>query len=149
MIEDGAWAVPSIKDREGNYVKDNHAPELLIKYIAHDLKCNIIVFDLALNRIQFLSGNDLKDGNVVFDSPLLLYCTGGHFQSVFQIDHEYFVNYVKKLEFQNMPAQMKDPSSNQRSYSVPQHQKHGEKEPEYQKRERSSECGQETDNLSI
>ena len=57
MIEDGAWAVPSIKDREGNYVKDNHAPELLIKYIAHDLRCNIIVFDLALNRIQFLSSS--------------------------------------------------------------------------------------------
>ena len=35
MIEDGAWAVPSLKDESGNVVKGNHAPEILIKYIAH------------------------------------------------------------------------------------------------------------------
>ena len=82
MIEDGAWAVPSIKDEQGNFVKENDAPEILIKYIAHELKCNIIVFDLSLNRVQFLSGNHVKSDNVVFDSPLLLYTNGGHFQSI-------------------------------------------------------------------
>ena len=46
MVEDGAWSVPSVKDCEGNYVKENHSPELFIKFIAHDLKCNIIVFDM-------------------------------------------------------------------------------------------------------
>jgi hypothetical protein len=38
MIEDGAWAVADIKDSEGNVVKQNHAHEMLIKFIAHDLK---------------------------------------------------------------------------------------------------------------
>ena len=72
MLEDGAWAVPGITDDQGNVIKENDAPELLIKYIAHDLKCHIIVFDLVLDRIQFVSGNHLKQNNVVFDSPLLL-----------------------------------------------------------------------------
>ena len=45
MLEDGAWAVPSIKDSQGNVRKANFAPEILIKYIAHELKCHIIVFD--------------------------------------------------------------------------------------------------------
>ena len=38
MLEDGAWAVPCIKDSDGNTIKENFAPEILIKYIAHDLK---------------------------------------------------------------------------------------------------------------
>ena len=80
MLADGAWAVPSITDNEGNITKDNCAPEILIKYIAHDLRCHIIVFDLNLNRVQFLSGNHVKDNNVVFESPLVLYATGEHFQ---------------------------------------------------------------------
>ena len=84
MLEDGAWAVPGIKDTHGNTMKENYAPEMLIKYIAHDLRCNIIVFDLVLDSIQFVSGNHLKSENVVFDSPLLMYSTGNHFQSVVQ-----------------------------------------------------------------
>ena len=64
MLEDGAWAVPSIKDDEGNFIKENHAPEILIKFIAHELKSNIIVFDLQLNIVQFISGNLLKLNNV-------------------------------------------------------------------------------------
>ena len=75
MLADGAWAVPAIKDAEGNVVKENYAPEMLMKYIAHDLKANILVIDLVLNIIQFVSGNHLKSDNVVFDSPLLMYCT--------------------------------------------------------------------------
>ena len=93
MLVDGAWAVPSIVDEHGNNIKDNFAPEMMIKYIAHDLKCHIIVFDLVLDTVQFVSGNHLKVNNVVFDSPLLLYATGSHFQSVMQEDHEYFINY--------------------------------------------------------
>ena len=57
MIEDGAWAVPALRDIDGNYIKENFAPELLIKYAAHKLKRHIIVFDLQLNRIQFCYGN--------------------------------------------------------------------------------------------
>ena len=103
MIEDGAWAVPSIKDKDGNTIKANWAPEILIKFIAHELKCHIIVFDLLLNTVQFLSGNHVKSDNVVFDSPLLIYTTGGHFQSVFPMDHEYFINYAKELEAEHNP----------------------------------------------
>ena len=98
MLEDGAWAVPDIKDSHGNSIKGNFAPEILIKYIAHALKSHIIVFDLLLNRIQFLSGNHLKNNNVVFDSPLLLYTTGGHFQAIFQKDHDFFIHYAKQLD---------------------------------------------------
>ena len=98
MLEDKAWAVPSIKDKSGNTVKANDAPEMFIKYIAHDIKCNIIIFDLVLGKIQFCSANHLKDNNLSFDSPLLLYCTGGHFQAVFQKDHEYFKKISKELE---------------------------------------------------
>ena len=90
MLVDGAWAVPCITDSQGYVLKENLAPELLIKYIAHDLKSHILVFDLVLDKIQFISGNHLKMDNVVFDSPLLLYSTGSHFQAVFQYDHEYF-----------------------------------------------------------
>ena len=105
MLEDGAWAVPSIKDNKGKTVKANWAPEILIKFIAHELKCHIIVFDLLLNSVQFLSGNHVKSGNVVFDSPLLIYTTGGHFQSVFPTDHEFFIKYAKELEAENDPSE--------------------------------------------
>ena len=101
MLEDGAWAVPSITDRDGNVIKENFAPEIMIKYIAHDLRCHIIVFDLVLDTIQFISGNHLKSDNVVFDSPLMMYSTGSHFQSVFQEDHDFFVEHTKNLELKN------------------------------------------------
>ena len=104
MLEDGAWAVPSITDRNGNFVKENNAPEIMMKFIAHDLKSNIIVFDLQLNIIQFVSGNLLKADNVVFDSPLLMYATGSHFQSVLQKDHDFFIKYVSELESENNPV---------------------------------------------
>ena len=101
MLEDGAWAVPNIQDEDGNSIKENNAPEIMIKFMAHDLKSNIIVFDLQLNIIQFISGNLLKSDNVAFESPLLLYATGSHFQSVMQEDHEFFVNLSKDLEANN------------------------------------------------
>ena len=71
---------------------------MFIKFIAHDLKCHIIVFDLLLGQVQFCSANHLKDNNASFDSPILLYSTGGHFQSVFPKDQELFVNFAKELE---------------------------------------------------
>ena len=98
MREDGAWAVPSIRDHDGNVLKENQAPELFLKYIAHDLKCNILVVDLYNNTVELCSGNQLLDNNVKFDSPLILYTTGSHFQSVFPKDHEFFISYVKELE---------------------------------------------------
>ena len=98
MLVDGAWAVPSIMDHQGNKIKDNLAPEMMMKYIAHDLRCHIIVFDLVLDNIQFFSGNQLKLNNVVFDSPLLMYATGSHFQAVMQQDHEYFINLARELD---------------------------------------------------
>ena len=101
MLEDGAWAVPSIKDSSGFTLKSNDAPEMFLKYIAHDLQCHIIIIDLQLGQVQFCSANHLKDNNVTFHSPLLLYCTGGHFQAVFQNDHEYFIKYAKELEKRN------------------------------------------------
>ena len=105
MLEDEAWAVPAIQDDSGNILKDNFAPEIFIKYIAHDLQCNIIVLDLQLGKLQFCSGNHIKDDNVAFDSPLLIYSTGGHFQSCFQKDHEYFINYVREIEIENQEPQ--------------------------------------------
>ena len=79
----------------------------MIKYMAHDLRCNIIVFDLVLDQIQFISRNQLKINNVVFDSPLLVYATGNHYQSVMQQDHEYFINLARQLELANArPAAM-------------------------------------------
>ena len=98
MIEDGAWAVPVLRDKRGNYLKDNFAPEMMIRYAAHELKCHIIVVDLQLARIQFCSGNFLKDDNTIFESPLILYATGNHFQSVFQKDHEYFIQLAHQLD---------------------------------------------------
>ena len=105
MLENGAWAVPSIKDDKGNNIKANFAPEILIKFIAHELKTHIIVFDLQLGRVQFLSGNHVRIANVVFDSPLLIYATGGHFQSILQEDHKYFEIYAKQLEAENQDSE--------------------------------------------
>ena len=98
MVQDGAWAVPHIKDSAGRIIKENNGPEMMIKYIAHDIQCHIIIFDLFLNGIQFSSANQLKDGNVKFDSPLLLYATGGHFQAVHQKNHEFFISFAQDLE---------------------------------------------------
>ena len=98
MAEDGAWAVPPIRNKRGEILKQNNAPELFIKYIAHDIQCHIIIVDLSLKRIQFCSANHLKDNNVKFDSPLLLYTTGGHFQAVHQRDHAYFIQLANELE---------------------------------------------------
>ena len=114
MIEDKAWAVPHIKDDAGHFLKHNDAPEILIKYIAHDLRCHIIVFDLSLDRIQFCSGNHLKTDNVIFDSPLLLYNTGGHFQSVFQTDHEFFIDFAKQLARDQNSLTSSPPSKKQK-----------------------------------
>ena len=98
MLEDGAWALPHLKDSMGNFLKENDAPEMLIKFIAHDLKAHIIVFDLHLQTIQFISGNHIRSNNVIFESPLLLYATGSHFQAVFQRNHEYFIRLAKDLD---------------------------------------------------
>ena len=98
MMENGAWAVSSIKDQAGNTLKENQAPELFLKYVAHDLKCNIVVFDLYNSTVEFCSGNQLLDNHVRFDSPLILYTTGSHFQSVFPKDHEFFIHYAKELQ---------------------------------------------------
>ena len=64
MAEDGAWAVPSVTDKSGNVVKENQFPKLFMKYIAHDLHCNVIVFDLFNNTVEFCSGNQLLHNNV-------------------------------------------------------------------------------------
>ena len=115
MLEDGAWAVPGIKDANGNLVKENYAPEILIKYIAHDLRCHIIVFDLVLDSIQFISGNHLKVDNVVFDSPLLIYSTGSHFQAVLPEDHEFFIKYAKDLDAPNDIAVLETSNDEERN----------------------------------
>ena len=98
MEEDGVWDVPSLKDNNGKFLKENLAPEMLIRYAAHELKSHIIFVDLRLWRIQFCSGNFLRDKNVVFESPLILYATGNHFQSVFQTNHEYFIQLAQQLD---------------------------------------------------
>ena len=103
MAEDGAWAVPNITDNSGDILVQNFAPEMMIKFMAHDLKCHIIVFDMHLDIIQFCSGNRLKENNVVFDSPILLYSTGSHFQSVHPIDQEYFAKYAKQEDLRRRP----------------------------------------------
>ena len=110
MLVDGAWNVPAITDQDGNFVKENYGPEILIKYIAHVLRCHILVYDLSLNKIQFLSGNHVKKNNVLFKSPLLLYNTGSHFQSLFQEDHEYFIKYAEKLEAEYNASNQEKPS---------------------------------------
>ena len=48
----------------------------------------------------------------MFDSPLLLYTTGSHFQAVFQHNHEYFISYALLLE-----DQQNFPSENSNSFS--------------------------------
>ena len=55
--------------------------------------CNIVVIDLYNNTVEFCSGNQLLDNNAKFDSPLILYTTGSHFQSGFP-----------KLTMQNFPS---------------------------------------------
>ena len=104
MAESSAWSVPDILDEDGCVLVRNYAPELMMKYIAHHLKCNIIVFDLVLGLVQFCSGNRLKKNNVVFDSPLLLYSTGSHFQSVIPIDQEFFINFARQKDQECAPA---------------------------------------------
>ena len=74
----------------------------MIKYIAHALRCHIIVFDLQLGISQFCSANYLKADNVTFNSPLLLYSTGNHFQSVLPIDHKIISDLALRLENQNL-----------------------------------------------
>ena len=101
MIEDRAWSVPGITDHTGKVVKENFAPEMFINYIAHDIRCNIIIFDLKLDRVRFCSANHLKSDNLVFDSPLLLYATGSHFQSVLPQDEKFFEDLAKQLEKAN------------------------------------------------
>ena len=104
MLSDGAWSVPAITDKFGNVIKDNLAPELFIKFIAHDVRCHIVVFDLILNMVQFCSANHLKDNNMLFDAPILLYTTGNHFQAVYPLNTEYFVNYARDLEYSQSNA---------------------------------------------
>ena len=118
MMEDGAWAVPSLKDTSGNWLKDNCAPEMMIQYIAHDLRCHIVVFDLPLNTVQFCSANHLKDDNVVFNSPLLIYSTGSHFQSVFPKSHEFFIQYADNLEEENTGPNVSKHIPNKKEESI-------------------------------
>ena len=98
MLVDRAWSLPAITDKRGNPLKDNLAPELFIKFIAHDTRCHIIVFDLTLDIVQFCSANHLKNDNVMFDAPILLYSTGNHFQSVHPTNQDYFIRYARHLE---------------------------------------------------
>ena len=79
MIQEGAWNVPGILDEKGNEIKANYAPEIMIKFIAHDLRCHIVVIDLLIGSVQFCSANYLKEDNVIFYAPLILYATGNHF----------------------------------------------------------------------
>ena len=39
MKIDKSWNVPAIKDAIGNELKENYAPEIMIKFIAHDIRC--------------------------------------------------------------------------------------------------------------
>ena len=98
MMQDGAWNVPGILDDRGNEVKANYAPEIMINFIAHDLRCHIVVVDLLIGSVQFCSANYLKENNVIFDAPLILYATGNHFQSVLPFDKGAFVQLANNLE---------------------------------------------------
>ena len=62
----------------------------------------------------------MKLNNVVFESPLLLYATGNHFQSVMQEDHEYFINLAKELELNNDVANNQSgiPASTGKEYAM-------------------------------
>ena len=108
LIQDKAWDVPHIKDIEGNILKHNYLPELLIKYIAHAIKCHIVIIDLQLGMKQFYSANNLKRNNAKFDLPILMYYTGNHLQSVHILDHKYLIAYAKcqdsELEVDNGPT---------------------------------------------
>ena len=98
LIHDKSWNVPNLKDKTGSILKENFGPEMLIKYIAHDIRCHIIVFDLQLEIIQFCSGNYLKENNVIYSSPIIMYCTGNHFQLLLPLNPAYFRDLVTKLE---------------------------------------------------
>ena len=63
-------------------------------------------------RIQFCSGNFLKDDNIIFESPLILYATGNHFQSVFQKDHEYFIQLSHQLDMDNKSENVENSEQN-------------------------------------
>ena len=98
MNKDKAWSVPNIYDEKGNFLKQNYSPEIMIKYIAHDIQHHIIVIDLQLEMIQFCSGNYLKENNVISNAPILMYSTGSHFQSIFTKNLELFTLLAKKLD---------------------------------------------------
>ena len=115
IMNNQAWDVPNIKDATGAVFKENYAPELMIKYIAHTLQCHIIVFDLQLGNSQFCSANYLKADNVAFNSPLLSYSTGNHLQSVLPIDHRMFSDLALRLQNESLEDNFKDPKS--RSHS--------------------------------
>ena len=104
LIRDGAWDVSHIKDSSGNIVKENYAPELMLKFIAHDLRCHIVVFDLQLGITQFCSANRLKKNNAIFDSPLLMYYTGNHFQSVLPTNRKSFIDITTRFERETIPT---------------------------------------------
>merc|ERR1739848_875212 len=111
LFENGAWDVPAFRDSEGNFLKENFGPEMLIRFAAYDIKCHIVVIDLKLSRIQFCSGNFLRDNNVVFESPLILYATGNHFQSVFQNNHGYWIQFTKEQEQEINPVADREKSN--------------------------------------
>ena len=136
MVEDGAWDVLPIKDEAGNVIKENMAPEFFIKFIAHDLKCNIIVFDLHNKTVELCSGNQLLENNVEFNSPLLLYTTGSHFQSLMPNNHEFFIQYAKELECK---YSMGSYSSSQRESRKTQNEVWNEASVENNKTKRNSE----------
>ena len=98
MAKDKAWSVPNIDDEMGNMLKQNFAPEIMIKYIAHDIQCHIIIIDLQLEMIQFCSGNYLKENNIISDAPILMYSTGNHFQSIYTENLEFFTMLARKLD---------------------------------------------------
>ena len=39
MKIDKSWNVSAIKDAIGNELKENYAPEIMIKFIAHVIRC--------------------------------------------------------------------------------------------------------------
>ena len=102
MSKRGAWNVPNIKDSMGTVIKENYGPEMMIRYIAHDLRCNIIVIDLKRDNLQFCSGNYLKSDNVVFDCPLLLYATGNHFQSILPTNYSRIIRIAEEFQSESI-----------------------------------------------
>ena len=101
MMEDRAWSVPAVTDSFGGFLKENYAPEMMIRFIAHDLKSHIIIFDLQLGSTQFCSANYLKKGNLSYENPIVLYYTGTHFQTVVPKDRSQFIRMALQLEAEN------------------------------------------------